>query len=146
MTEEKHIDWTLVWDSNPRIEDAAGGVEVFEVDTSCPWVPFGFVRMIKRIWSIDEDPRDFWAACIGKDEMLDLLAANLVAMDFHQLKSVFQVMVQDVRRVGESMTYPNIEDGAECWRLTNGCSCCFGAILLMRFYSEIFYIHWHRES
>lgn len=146
MTDEENIDWTLVLAFNPRIDDAAGGAEVFEVDTSCPWVPFGFIRMIKRSWNNGEDPRDFWAACIGKDEMLDLLSANIIPTDFHQLKSIFQLMVQDTRRVGESMILPNIEEGVECLRLTNGCSCCFGAVLLMRFFSEIFYIHWHRES
>lgn len=146
MAEDERIGWTLAWASNPRIEGAADGADKQEVDTSCPWVPFGFVHVVRKPLKREEDARDFWAACIGGDELVDPLPATLVRLGMDRLTSILHVIHQDAVRVGEDMKLAAVGEWAECFRLSGGCSCCCGTVLLLRSSSEGAYVHWHRES
>lgn len=146
MAEDEQIDWTLAWASNPRIEGAADGADKQEIDTSCLGVPFGFVHLVRKTLMREEDARDFWAACIGRDELLDPLSATFVRLGVDRLTSILHVIMQDTLRVGEDVKLAAAGEWSECFRLNGGCSCCCGAVLLLRSSSKGAYVHWHRES
>lgn len=146
MTEDERIDWTLAWATNPRTQGAADGADKQEIDTSCAWVPFGFVHLVKKTLRREEDARDFWAACIGGDELIDPLPATLVRLGVDRLTSILHVVQQDMQRVGEEVRLYAADEWFECFRVDGGCSCCCGLVLLLRSSSQAAYIHWHRES
>lgn len=146
MTEDERIDWTLAWATNPRAERAADGADKQEIDTSCAWVPFGFVHLVKKTLRREEDARDFWASCIGADELIDPLPATLIRLEMDRLTSILHVIQQDTMRVGEEVRLVAAGEWFECFQLNGGCSCCFGLVLLFRSSSEAAYVHWHRES
>jgi len=146
MTEDERLDWTLAWAINPRIEGAADGADKQEIDISCPWVPFGFVRLVKKTLRHKEDARDFWASCIGGDELVDPLPATLVRLGMDRLTSILHVIQQDTLRVGEDVRLIIAGEWSECFRLNGGCSCCCGLVLLLGSSSKAAYVHWHRES
>lgn len=146
MTEDERIDWTLAWATNPRAERAADGADKQEIDTSCAWVPFGFVHLVKKTLRREDDARDFWAACIGDDELVDPLPATLVRLGVDRLTSILHVIQQDTLRVGEEVRLAADGEWSVCFRLNGGCSCCCGLVLLLRSSSEAAYVHWHRES
>lgn len=146
MAEDERIDWTLAWVSNPRIDGAADGADKQEIDTSCPWVPFGFVHLVRKNLRRQEDARDFWAACISRDELVDPLSATIVRFGVDRLASILDVIRHDTVRVGEGVKLAAADEWSECFRLSGGCSCCCGAVLLLRSSSDGAYVHWHRES
>jgi len=146
MTEDERINWTLAWATNPRVEGAAEGADKQEIDTSCAWVPFGFVHLVKKTLRREEDARDFWASCIGGDELVDPLPATLVRLGANRLTSILHVMRQDTLRVGEEVSLEDAVEWSESFRLNGACSYCCGAVLLLRSRSEAAYVHWHRES
>lgn len=146
MAEDGQIDWTLAWASTPRIEGAADGADKREIDTSCPGVPFGFVHLVRKTLMREEDGRDFWAACIGRDELLDLFPATFDRLGVDRLASILHVIMQDTLRMGEHVKLAPADEWSECFRLIGGCSRCCGAVLLLRSSSEGAYVHWHRES
>jgi len=146
MAEDERIDWTLAWASNPRIDGAADGADKQEIDTSCPWVPFGFVHLVRKNLRRQEDARNFWASCIGGDKLVDPLPATLVRLGVDRLASILHVIQQDTLRVGEEFKLDAASEWSECFRLNGGCSCCCGAVLMLRSSSEAAYVHWHWES
>lgn len=146
MAEDERIDWTLAWASNPRIDGAADGADKQEIDTSCPWVPFGFVHVVRKPLRREEDARDFWASCIGADELIDPLPATLMRCGLDRLTSILHVIQQDTMRVGEEVKLDAAGEWSECFLLNGGCRGCCGAVLLLRSSSEGAYVHWHRES
>jgi len=146
MTEDEWLDWTLVWTTSARVDGAADWANTQEIDTSCPWVPFGLVRQIRKSLTHDEDARDFWAACIGDDELVDPLRARLTRLEPHRLVSILEVIMRDLQRVKKSMSLAAAGEWTDVFQLSNGCDCCSGAILLMQSSSDAAYLHWHRES
>lgn len=133
MTEDERIDWTLAWATNPRAERAADGADKQEIDTSCAWVPFGFVHLIKKTLRREEDARDFWAACIRRDELVDPLAATLVRLGVGRLTSILHEIQKDTLRVGDEVRLVAAGEWSECFRLNGGCGDCCGAVLLLRY-------------
>lgn len=146
MTEDERIDWTLAWATNPRTEGAADGADKQEIDTSCAWVPFGFVHLVKKPLRREEDARDFWASCIGVDELIDPLPATLIRLGMDRLTSIVHVIQQDAMRVGEEVRLVAAGNWSECFQLSGACSGCCGLVLLLRSSTEVAYVHWHRES
>lgn len=146
MTEDERIDWTLAWATNPRVEGAAEGADKQEIDTSCAWVPFGFVHLVKKTLRREDDARDFWASCIGGDEFVDPLPATLVRLGWDRLAPILHLVVSDAHRVGKDVKLAGSDEWSECFRLSGGCGCCCGAVLLLRSSTEALYVHWHRES
>lgn len=146
MTEDERIDWTRAWATNPRTEGAADGADKQEIDTSCAWVPFGFVHLIKKPLRREEDARDFWPACIGSDELVDPLSSTLDRLSVERLTSILRVITQDALRVGEKVNLEGAVEWLESYRLNGGCSWCCGVVFLVRSPSKAAYLHWHRES
>jgi len=119
-----------------------------EFDTSCPHVPFGFVRVVRANLNNCETADKFWASCIAADKQIDCVVATIEEFQLARLASVIKVLRDDLARVNikEIVDFPALEKIQECFSLEKGCKYCCGRILLIKTKDEAIYVHWHRES
>ena len=117
-----------------------------EVDTSCPHVPFGFVRSIRLSLVAGQEPDQFWSYAISTDELLDPLSAEIQTLDLSKLGSVVATIHKDLARVGSEQDVEVSMSPAECFSVEKACQHCSGRVLLLRYANEANYVHWHRES
>ena len=71
----------------------------WEVDTSCPNVPIGFVRTVSFSLLDRQAPDVFWAYAISEDEFLNPLPATIGAIDTLQLESAFAIIRNESPRL-----------------------------------------------
>ncbi len=118
---------------------------IVEIDTSCSYVPFGYVRMEKVRLTSQQLPDAFWASRLATDNTIESFSTNIEVTNLSQLNDVFDVIREDLIRVGKAkeIDLPNKID--ECFDVY-GCHACCGRVLLIRSDQDAFYLHWHRES
>jgi hypothetical protein len=119
---------------------------VDEFDTSCPYVPFGFVRTISVPKNKIDSEEEFWGQCLSTDENLDLLTAEIVELDGKRVADIVNVIAADISRVGKSHEMKSFDPKDICLSVENSCKYCCGSVLLGSTSEEFIYVHWHRES
>jgi hypothetical protein len=117
-----------------------------DIDTSCPHVPFGFIRVSQAKVSSSDEADLFWANCVSGDQFVDLAGASVEEKSTFSILSIVDVAKTDISRVGADQTIEFPKNIDECFIVENGCDYCCGRILLIKAESHAFYIHWHRES
>lgn len=117
------------------------------VDTSCPHVPFGFVRTMSMQLAAGHEPDEFWAYAVSQDDFVDPLTATIQSLDVSRLKAVFTTIRKDLERVGGQEAVAEFgESPVQALAVERGCQHCCGQVLLMRYTDTANYVHWHRES
>ena len=117
-----------------------------DVDTSCPHVPFGFVRVFQTQILSPNEADLFWAGCVSSDQLVDLAGATIEVISTSSIRSIIDVAEADISRTltNQIIEIPNNID--ECFTIENDCDSCCGRVLLIKAGNHAFYIHWHRES
>ena len=117
-----------------------------DIDTSCPFVPYGFVQVFQVKVSSPSEADAFWADCTAGDTNIDLAGASIEATSTSSILSALDVAKADIARVRatQNLEIPSNTDGG--FTIENGCSSCCGRIMLFTAGNDAFYIHWHRES
>lgn len=120
--------------------------QINEIDTSCPYVPFGYVTVIQMPVGNESYPDEFWAACLAVDGNIELMKAVIRPLESNNVSSMLSVICEDISRVSPSTKIGlpgNIKEG---FVVVDACNYCCGGILLLESDDTAFYIHWHRES
>jgi hypothetical protein len=148
MITVSRTDKILIDANFPEVTELFEQCASVEFDTSCPHVPFGFVKVVRARLNNSETPDRFWASCIASDQQIDCVVATIEEFQPPRLASLTKVLREDLARVDvrETVDLPALEQIQECFALENGCKYCGGKILLIKTKIEAFYVHWHRES
>ena len=117
-----------------------------QVDTSCPYVPFGFVRIWRSPLRGEEAADTFWAHALGADESLELLPATVKELETSRLQGILSAVCSDFARVDAPPLVIPVSQVMECFAVEAACNGCCGQVLLLLSPGEAMYVHWHRES
>lgn len=117
-----------------------------DIDTSCPHIPFGFIRVSQEKVSSSDEADLFWANCISGDQHVDLVGVSVEEKSTSLVSSIVDIAKTDISRVGADQTIELPKNIDECFIVESGCDYCCGRILLIKAENHAFYIHWHRES
>lgn len=129
-----------------RPEETPSILQSVEIDTSCPYVPFGRIEFLVHSLAENGNPDLFWSWCISRDGLIDFGAGRIEAIEHTKLPSIFDTIRSDLDRVNVSLELPNAAQILECFAVYDGCPHCVGCILMLRSASRAYYLHWHRES
>ncbi len=146
MRNRNRGDNILLYATLPNGTNIEGKSESIEIDTSCSYVPFGFVYITRVKLGPQVTPDAFWSSCIAADSLIDTLTARIEPGTSGPLENILEVIRSDLTRVSglERANFPT--DVVECFTLIDGCRYCCGRVLLLQSQRDCYYIHWHRES
>ncbi|GEM_PF-5736349 len=147
MNSDQRFKRILHAESAGPVRQAAGRWLTWEVNTSCPHVPIGLVRVVRtETPALEESPEVFWSRCLGNDNMLDLQSARIRPLEVNILNEILLQVLEDLARVHATESFAFPEALEERLEVDNACSSCSGCVLLLRSPKELMYVHWHRES
>lgn len=147
MSTEDRLAEILLKAMAPLEEERFRQAEQREIDTSCPHVPFGFVRTGTLSLSVGQQPDEFWAYAISVDQFLDPLSAKIEALSSSRLEPIFATIRLDLARIGETDMFAGCPTlPVEVFSVERACQHCSGQVMLMRYSDKATYLHWHRES
>ncbi|HVK93246.1 MAG TPA: hypothetical protein VM571_00800 [Noviherbaspirillum sp.] len=146
MRSQFEINTIYLFASDEKLETLAADWSTEEFDTSCPYVPFGFVRIAQERLDKVVESEKFWGACLAADSCIDLLPATIRLVQEKVVRDVFRLVEQDLERVNlkKKITFPL--EGSDWLEVESACKHCGGHVLLARSSTDVFYLHWHRES